>query len=178
MTIFTLWFENFPNNLPALFLSLGVAVLFVVIFVKTWVVVFVISQLRWTMPRIRVDQMMSLCWKVLVPLSFVAMLAIQLEGQGWSQFLFGGLMVFVVTQLYGIELKRWQRFALSGIVVLGAAVYYGMYPDKVGELWRLFLTRYGAVFITALIIWLIMRPFIWSGKRVPGVTRMNAPARS
>ena len=31
MTIFTLWFENFPNNLPALFISVGVAVLFVVI---------------------------------------------------------------------------------------------------------------------------------------------------
>jgi hypothetical protein len=34
VTIFTLWFENFPNNLPALFISAGVALLFVVIFVK------------------------------------------------------------------------------------------------------------------------------------------------
>ena len=32
MTIFTLWFDNFPNNLPALILSVGVAVLFIVIF--------------------------------------------------------------------------------------------------------------------------------------------------
>jgi len=32
VTIFTLWFENFPNNLPALILSVGVAVLFVFIF--------------------------------------------------------------------------------------------------------------------------------------------------
>ncbi len=35
MTIFTLWFENFPANLPALFISAGVALLFVVIFVKS-----------------------------------------------------------------------------------------------------------------------------------------------
>jgi NADH-quinone oxidoreductase subunit H len=49
---------------------------FAVIFSKTWMVVFVISQLRWTLPRIRVDQMMSLCWKVLVPMSFVSLLAI------------------------------------------------------------------------------------------------------
>ena len=35
MTIFTLWFDNFPNNLPALFISLGVALLFVFIFIKT-----------------------------------------------------------------------------------------------------------------------------------------------
>ena len=34
VTIFTLWFENFPNNLPALLVSSGVAVLFVVIFIK------------------------------------------------------------------------------------------------------------------------------------------------
>ena len=34
VTIFTLWFENFPNNLPALLVSTGVAILFVVIFIK------------------------------------------------------------------------------------------------------------------------------------------------
>lgn len=34
MTIFTLWFEDFPNNLPALFISLGVALAFVFIFIK------------------------------------------------------------------------------------------------------------------------------------------------
>lgn len=35
MAIFTLWFENFPNNLPALFISVAVAVVFVVIFAKS-----------------------------------------------------------------------------------------------------------------------------------------------
>ncbi|HET7182836.1 MAG TPA: hypothetical protein VFI15_11440 [Candidatus Limnocylindrales bacterium] len=35
MTIFTLWFENFPNNLPALIISLGVASVFVFIFAKS-----------------------------------------------------------------------------------------------------------------------------------------------
>ena len=34
MTIFTLWFENFPNNLPALFISVAAAALFVFIFFK------------------------------------------------------------------------------------------------------------------------------------------------
>ena len=34
MTIFTLWFENFPINLPALLISAGVALLFVFIFIK------------------------------------------------------------------------------------------------------------------------------------------------
>jgi hypothetical protein len=35
VTIFTLWFENFPNNLPALFVSLGVAMLLIVIIAKS-----------------------------------------------------------------------------------------------------------------------------------------------
>ena len=35
MTIFTLWFENFPNNLPALLGSAGVATLLIVIIAKS-----------------------------------------------------------------------------------------------------------------------------------------------
>ncbi|KAF1086636.1 NADH-quinone oxidoreductase subunit H [Sporotomaculum syntrophicum] len=38
-------------------------------FIKMYIVMFVIMQLRWTYPRIRVDQLMGFGWKVLVPLS-------------------------------------------------------------------------------------------------------------
>jgi NADH-quinone oxidoreductase subunit H len=41
---------------------------------KTLLQVNVIIWIRWTLPRIRVDQMMSLCWKYLVPGGFAAML--------------------------------------------------------------------------------------------------------
>lgn len=52
---------------------LGLQLLGALIFLaKSWGLIFVVVWVKWTLPRIRVEQMMNLCWKWFVPASFVA----------------------------------------------------------------------------------------------------------
>jgi NADH-quinone oxidoreductase subunit H len=56
---------------------------FLAFFIKCMVIAFVVLWLRWTLPRLRVDQLMGVCWKYLIPIGFICLL-----GQGiWMTLL-------------------------------------------------------------------------------------------
>jgi len=51
---------------------------------KTFFIIFIIMQFRWTFPRLRVDQLLTLEWKYLLPISMVNILLVTLMAiMGW-----------------------------------------------------------------------------------------------
>lgn len=53
---------------------------------KSWVLVFVMMWVRWTLPRLRIDQVMMTCLKYLLPLSAALLLGATLYPLLWNTF--------------------------------------------------------------------------------------------
>jgi NADH-quinone oxidoreductase subunit H len=71
------WNTPFPNigiaQLATWTTGTGWGILWIIL--KTLTLVGIQMWIRWTLPRMRVDKLMALCWKVLTPLAFACMLA-------------------------------------------------------------------------------------------------------
>ena len=53
-------------------------------FGKTFLIIFIIMQFRWTFPRLRVDQLLTLEWKYLLPISMVNVILVTVMAiMGW-----------------------------------------------------------------------------------------------
>ena len=70
------WNSPLPNinELPLASWTTGMGWGIFWVLLKTLAVVAAQIWIRWTLPRFRVDQLMSFCWKVLTPLAFLCML--------------------------------------------------------------------------------------------------------
>jgi len=58
-------------------------------FTKTFLLYYVVIWIRWTLPRLRVDQLVSLCWKYLTPIALVNLIGIA----AW-EWIFKGHSIF------------------------------------------------------------------------------------
>ncbi len=75
---------------------------------KTYLVVLVIFWVRGTFPRLRIDQLMSFAWKVLVPLSFYT------------------VIVAAVYRFYGLPWWSLTILSAAGLLVAGWIIYRRM----------------------------------------------------
>lgn len=76
-------------------MAVGFLVKGVTIVSKALFLVFIQMWIRWTIPRVRIDQMMYVCWKVLMPLSLVC-----LVGSTLWELVTGGGGLFGITALF------------------------------------------------------------------------------
>ena len=76
---------------------------FAVFFIKAYTWAFVAMWVRGTLPRVRVDQLMAMCWKYMVPISFICLF---------------GTILFLVIWPEGNMALTMATLAFSGLVVL------------------------------------------------------------
>jgi NADH-quinone oxidoreductase subunit H len=72
----TLFLGGWQGILPGFYILGG----FPGLVIKTLFLVFVMMWIRWTLPRLRVDQLMNLCWKYFIPISFFNILGVGIWG--------------------------------------------------------------------------------------------------
>ena len=89
------------HNSAGRFVVLQTVLEFLTFFVKAYFWVLVAMWIRATLPRVRVDQLMAICWKYLVPVSF---LNVMLAAVWVAVFPRGSRMMSILMFLIGVAL--------------------------------------------------------------------------
>ena len=107
-------FTSWDSGEPTILKSLATMMFFVA---KTLAFIFVFIWIRWTLPRFRFDQLMSLGWKILLPMALfyimvIATAAFVMElngihmGRRYAAVLFGINLVLLVAIVFGLDRGR------------------------------------------------------------------------
>ncbi|HMC67142.1 MAG TPA: NADH-quinone oxidoreductase subunit H, partial [Gemmataceae bacterium] len=79
-----------------------------VFIVKGWLLVFVMMWVRWTLPRLRIDQVMMTCIKYLLPISCVLLIGVCFWQLLAAQVPFVGAIVKVLLSVGSFGLLAWM----------------------------------------------------------------------
>ena len=108
---------------------------FLWVMIKTYLVVFVIFWIRGTFPRLRVDQLMSFGWKLLIPLSFlnIVVTAIyQFYGWPWWTILLISLGLTLGTGYVIYRRLTWPARVAAGELLARARAYHRVEASDAG----------------------------------------------
>ena len=131
------WSIGIPWELTDVFeTTLGLGFLGVVIgnvinvtvfILKGWVLVFVMMWVRWTLPRLRIDQVMMLCLKYLIPISCILLVGVSV----WTLFIPRAIQQYIGYGIGGL-------FALGVVVFTFRLVTLAKQPPGTGMpgMWR------------------------------------------
>lgn len=109
-----------PGRDPIVFEVLG----FCWFLFKTFFFVFVIIWIRWTLPRLRIDQLMDICWKYMVPIGlFIAMgIVVWMYFIPENSFIDRGVRL-VMTSLGGLTVLYFIYRVYRNLKVTKATIY-------------------------------------------------------
>jgi NADH-quinone oxidoreductase subunit H len=111
------WWTPFPHDILQRVGPIGLGPLWLI--AKAWFLVFVMMWLRWTLPRLRVDQLMYVAWKVLLPIAMTLVVAVgglvlwrpTATGFPWDRWVGWPLTVLLFVYLASmiVAAQRWSR---------------------------------------------------------------------
>jgi hypothetical protein len=74
----------------------------------------------------------------------------------WSMFLFGGVSLFLITQMHGLGLSRRGKLLIAVPLVAIIATFYSIVPDIVTTLPRVPIINYIGTFLVLITVWMLM----------------------
>lgn len=98
-----------PGNSYNLGWHLGNLINVVVFIAKCWFLVFIMMWIRWTLPRLRIDQVMMICWKYIVPMGCVLIVGVSF----WILLVPPMVQKIVQYGLFGLSVAAVVMFLLT-----------------------------------------------------------------
>jgi hypothetical protein len=90
--------------------------------------------------------------------AFVAYFIMQKDQPGaWAMFFFGGVTLFLITQMHGLGLSRRGKLFIALPLAGIMATYYLLNPGTVGLLPRVPMINYIGTILVLIVVWLLLR---------------------
>jgi hypothetical protein len=75
----------------------------------------------------------------------------------WSMFFFGGVTLFLITQMHGLGLSRRGKLIIALPLITIMATFYMIFPETAVGLPRIPLINYTGTILVLIVVWLLLR---------------------